>query len=161
MEEKMLIFEMRDIVKVYFDGIKVFYGVIVQVYEGEIFGFFGENGVGKMIFMKIFFGMFKLINGKIFFRGKEVWFKSFVDVIVNGIGMVYQYFMFVDVFMVLENIILGMEGYGLFFKIDLEKVCGEIKVFMDELNFQVFFDVLVENFFVGVQQRVEILKMFY
>lgn len=114
-----------------------------------------------MIFMKIFFGMFKLINGKIFFRGKEVWFKSFVDVIVNGIGMVYQYFMFVDVFMVLENIILGMEGYGLFFKIDLEKVCGEIKVFMDELNFQVFFDVLVENFFVGVQQRVEILKMFY
>lgn len=29
MEEKMLIFEMRDIVKVYFDGIKVFYGVIV------------------------------------------------------------------------------------------------------------------------------------
>lgn len=152
---------MRDIVKVYPDGTKALHGVTVQVYEGEILGLLGENGAGKTTLMKILFGMLKPTNGKIFLRGKEVRFKSPADAIANGIGMVHQHFTLVDVFTALENIILGMEGHGLFSKIDLEKARGEIKALMDELNFQVPLDVPVENLPVGVQQRVEILKMLY
>ncbi|BAD84847.1 ABC-type transport system, ATPase component [Thermococcus kodakarensis KOD1] len=161
MEEKTPILEMRDIVKVYPDGTKALHGVTVQVYEGEILGLLGENGAGKTTLMKILFGMLKPTNGKIFLRGKEVRFKSPADAIANGIGMVHQHFTLVDVFTALENIILGMEGHGLFSKIDLEKARGEIKALMDELNFQVPLDVPVENLPVGVQQRVEILKMLY
>lgn len=161
MEEKTPILEMRDIVKVYPDGTKALHGVTVQVYEGEILGLLGENGAGKTTLMKILFGMLKPTDGKIFLRGKEVRFKSPADAIANGIGMVHQHFTLVDVFTALENIILGMEGHGLFSKIDLEKARGKIKALMDELNFQVPLDVPVENLPVGVQQRVEILKMLY
>ena len=161
MEEKTPILEMRDIVKVYPDGTKALQGVTVQVYEGEILGLLGENGAGKTTLMKILFGMLKPTEGKIFLKGKEVRFKSPADAIANGIGMVHQHFTLVDVFTALENIILGMEGHGLFSKIDLEKARGKIKALMDELNFQVPLDVPVENLPVGVQQRVEILKMLY
>ncbi|AIU70426.1 ABC transporter ATP-binding protein [Thermococcus eurythermalis] len=161
MEERTPVLEMRDIVKVYPDGTKALKGVTVKVYEGEILGLLGENGAGKTTLMKILFGMLKPTKGKIFLRGKEVHFKSPADAIANGIGMVHQHFTLVDVFNALENIILGMEGHGLLSKIDVENARKKLQKLMDELNFQVPLDVPVENLPVGVQQRIEILKMLY
>lgn len=161
MEERTPVLEMRDIVKVYPDGTKALKGVTVKVYEGEILGLLGENGAGKTTLMKILFGMLKPTKGKIFLRGKEVHFKSPADAIANGIGMVHQHFTLVDVFNALENIILGMEGHGLLSKIDVENARKKLQKLMDELNFQVPLDVPVENLSVGVQQRIEILKMLY
>lgn len=161
MEERTPVLEMRDIVKVYPDGTKALKGVTIKVYEGEILGLLGENGAGKTTLMKVLFGMLKPTKGKIFLRGKEVHFKSPADAIANGIGMVHQHFTLVDVFNALENIILGMEGHGLLSKIDVENARKKLQKLMDELNFQVPLDVPVENLPVGVQQRIEILKMLY
>ncbi|ASJ00866.1 ABC transporter ATP-binding protein [Thermococcus gorgonarius] len=161
MEEKTPVLEMRDIVKVYPDGTKALKGVTIKVYEGEILGLLGENGAGKTTLMKILFGMLKPTRGKIILRGKEVRFKSPADAIANGIGMVHQHFTLVEVFNALENIILGMEGHGLLSKIDMENARKKLQKLMDELNFQVPLDVPVENLPVGVQQRIEILKMLY
>ncbi|WP_456423935.1 ABC transporter ATP-binding protein [Thermococcus sp.] len=161
MEERTPVLEMRDIVKVYPDGTKALKGVTIKVYEGEILGLLGENGAGKTTLMKVLFGMLKPTRGKIFLRGKEVRFKSPADAIANGIGMVHQHFTLVEVFNALENIILGMEGHGLFSKIDVENARKKLQKLMDELNFQVPLDVPVENLPVGVQQRIEILKMLY
>ncbi|WP_297469697.1 ABC transporter ATP-binding protein [Thermococcus sp.] len=161
MEEQTPVLEMRDIVKVYPDGTKALKGVTIKVYEGEILGLLGENGAGKTTLMKILFGMLKPTKGKIFLRGKEVRFKSPADAIANGIGMVHQHFTLVEVFNALENIILRMEGHGLLSKIDVENARKKLQKLMDELNFQVPLDVPVENLPVGVQQRIEILKMLY
>ncbi|WP_297063853.1 ABC transporter ATP-binding protein [Thermococcus sp.] len=161
MEEQTPVLEMRDIVKVYPDGTKALKGVTIKVYEGEILGLLGENGAGKTTLMKILFGMLKPTKGKIFLRGKEVRFKSPADAIANGIGMVHQHFTLVEVFNALENIILGMEGHGLLSKIDVESARKKLQKLMDELNFQVPLDVPVENLPVGIQQRIEILKMLY
>ena len=161
MEERTPVLEMRDIVKVYPDGTKALKGVTIQVYEGEILGLLGENGAGKTTLMKILFGMLKPTKGKIFLRGEEVRFKSPADAIASGIGMVHQHFTLVEVFTALENIILGREGHGLFSKIDVENARKKLQKLMDELNFQVPLDVPVENLPVGVQQRIEILKMLY
>ncbi|WP_099211375.1 ABC transporter ATP-binding protein [Thermococcus henrietii] len=161
MEERTPVLEMRDIVKVYPDGTKALKGVTIKVYEGEILGLLGENGAGKTTLMKVLFGMLKPTKGKIFLRGKEVRFKSPADAIANGIGMVHQHFTLVEVFNALENIILGMEGHGLLSKIDVENARRKLQKLMDELNFQVPLDVPVENLPVGVQQRIEILKMLY
>ncbi len=161
MEERTPVLEMRDIVKVYPDGTKALKGVTIKVYEGEILGLLGENGAGKTTLMKVLFGMLKPTRGKIFLRGKEVRFKSPADAIANGIGMVHQHFTLVEVFNALENIILGMEGHGIFSKIDVENARKKLQKLMDELNFQVPLDVPVENLPVGVQQRIEILKMLY
>ncbi|WP_457751799.1 ABC transporter ATP-binding protein [Thermococcus sp.] len=161
MEERRPVLEMRDIVKIYPDGTQALKGVTIKVYEGEILGLLGENGAGKTTLMKILFGMLKPTSGKIFLRGQETHFKSPADAIANGIGMVHQHFTLVDVFNALENIILGMEGHGLFSKIDVENARKKLQKLMDELNFQVSLDVPVEKLPVGTQQRIEILKMLY
>ncbi|NJE61076.1 ABC transporter ATP-binding protein [Thermococcus sp. 21S7] len=161
MEEQTPVLEMREIVKVYPDGTRALKGVTLKVYEGEILGLLGENGAGKTTLMKVLFGMLKPTKGKIFLRGNEVRFKSPADAIANGIGMVHQHFTLVEVFNALENIILGMEGHELLSKIDVENARKKLQRLMDELNFQVPLDVPVENLPVGVQQRIEILKMLY
>ncbi|ALV61807.1 Ribose ABC transport system, ATP-binding protein RbsA [Thermococcus sp. 2319x1] len=155
------IIEMKGIVKIYPDGTKALKGVDFSVKKGEIHGLLGENGAGKTTLMKILSGMLHPTEGKIFVNGKEVRFKSPADALANGIGMVHQHFTLVDVFDGLHNIILGMEGHGLFSKIDVEKAKGKLQKLMDELNFQVPLDVPVENLPVGVQQRIEILKTLY
>ncbi len=161
MEEETPLLEMRNIVKVYPDGTKALKGVDVKVYNGEILGLLGENGAGKTTLMKILFGMLKPTKGTILLNGREVHFKSPADALTNGIGMVHQHFTLVEVFNALENIILGMEGHGLFSRIDVDKARKKLQKLMDELNFQVPLDVPVENLPVGVQQRIEILKMLY
>ena len=161
MNEETPLLEMRNIVKVYSDGTKALKGVDIKVYRGEILGLLGENGAGKTTLMKILFGMLKPTRGTILLNGKEVRFKSPADALANGIGMVHQHFTLVEVFNALENIILGMEGHGLFSKIDVENARRKLQKLMDELNFQVPLDVPVENLPVGVQQRIEILKMLY
>ncbi|GAB6101938.1 ABC transporter ATP-binding protein [Thermococcus atlanticus] len=159
--EKVPVLEMKNIVKIYPDGTEALKGVDLKVYEGEILGLLGENGAGKTTLMKVLFGMLKPTDGRIYLRGKEVRFKSPADALKSGIGMVHQHFTLVEVFNALENIILGMEGHGLLSKIDVDKARDKLQTLMDELNFQVPLDVPVENLPVGVQQRIEILKMLF
>jgi len=160
MEEKPLI-EMKGIVKVYPDGTRTLKGVDFSVKKGEIHGLLGENGAGKTTLMKILSGMLKPTDGRIYINGEEAAFKSPADALSKGIGIVHQHFTLVDVFDALHNIILGMEGHGLFSKIDVGRAKRKLQKVMDELNFQVPLDVPVENLPVGVQQRIEILKMLY
>ena len=150
MEEKPLI-EMKGIVKVYPDGTRALKGVDFSVRKGEIHGLLGENGAGKTTLMKILSGMLKATEGKIYINGEEAAFKSPADALSKGIGIVHQHFTLVDVFDALHNIILGMEGHGLFSKIDVEGARGKLQRVMDELNFQVPLDVPVEKLPVGVQ----------
>ena len=155
------IIEMKGIVKVYPDGTKALKGVDFSVKQGEIHGLLGENGAGKTTLMKILSGMLHPTEGKIYVRGKEVRFKSPADALANGIGMVHQHFTLVEVFDALHNIILGMEGHGLFSKINVDKAREKLKKLMEDLNFRVPLDVPVEDLPVGVQQRIEILKMLF
>ncbi|WP_048148713.1 ABC transporter ATP-binding protein [Palaeococcus ferrophilus] len=159
--ERTPIIEMKEIVKVYPDGTRALKGVDLTVYKGEILGLLGENGAGKTTLMKILFGMLSPTDGKIFVNGEELHFKSPSDAIAHGIGMVHQHFTLVDVFDALHNIILGMEGHGLFSKIDVDNAKKKLQRLMDDLNFQVPLEVPVEDLPVGVQQRIEILKMLY
>ncbi len=159
--EETPILEMKGIVKIYPDGTKALKGVDLTVYKGEILGLLGENGAGKTTLMKILFGMLHPTAGKIYVRGEEVRFKSPADALANGIGMVHQHFTLVEVFDALHNIILGMEGHGLFSKIDVERAKEKLRTLMEDLNFRVPLDVPVEDLPVGVQQRIEILKMLF
>ncbi len=161
MEKETPLLEMRNIVKVYSDGTKALKGVDIQVYKGEILGLLGENGAGKTTLMKILFGMLKPTQGSILLNGEKIRFKSPADALADRIGMVHQHFTLVEVFNAPENIILGREGHGLLSKINVDNARKKLQALMDELNFQVPLDVPVENLPVGVQQRIEILKMLY
>ena len=134
--------------------------ITLQVRPGEIHALLGENGAGKSTLMSVLFGLYKPDRGTIKVKGKEV--KISNPNVANdlGIGMVHQHFKLVHNFTVTENIILGNEKLkGL--KIDIDYARQRIKELSNRYKLAVDPDVRIEDISVGMQQRVEILKMLY
>ncbi|WP_139904916.1 ABC transporter ATP-binding protein [Clostridium thermarum] len=153
------IIEMLNIRKE-FSGIVANDNITLQVKPGEIHALLGENGAGKSTLMSVLFGLYKPDAGMIKVKGKEVKITS--PNIANdlGIGMVHQHFKLVHNFTVTENIILGIERVrgG---KIDIASASKRIKELSDRYKLSVDPDAVIEDITVGMQQRVEILKMLY
>ena len=104
--------EMKDITKIYPNGVAANEGACFSLAEGEIHAVAGENGAGKSTLMKMLSGAEKPTSGEIFFRGERVNFRSAKDAQALGIGMVWQHFMLVNEFPVYRNIFLGCEDCG-------------------------------------------------
>ena len=99
--------EMRDIAKVYPNGVRANDNVTFEVRPGEIHALVGENGAGKSTLMKILYGMERPTSGQILLRGQPVAIHNPQEAIRLGIGMVHQNFMLVPSFTVAENVVLG------------------------------------------------------
>ena len=143
-----------------FPGIVANDNITLQLKEGEIHALLGENGAGKSTLMGMLFGMYKPDRGSIKVRGKEV--KISNPNVANdlGIGMVHQHFKLVSNFTVTENIILGCEPRkGL--TVDIKKAAKKIEELSKKYGLNVDPYAKIEDISVGMQQRVEILKMLY
>lgn len=153
------IIEMLNITKV-FPGIIANDNITLKLRKGEIHALLGENGAGKSTLMSVLFGLYQAEQGEIHKNGQKVEINNPNDANALGIGMVHQHFKLVDVFTVLENIILGVEPNKMGF---LKKKEAREKIInlSDQYGLKVNPDALVENISVGMQQRVEILKMLY
>lgn len=141
-----------------FPGIVANDDITLQVEEREIHAILGENGAGKSTLMSILFGLYHADQGTIKVRGKEVTINSPNDAFRLGIGMVHQHFQLVHNFTVTENIILGQEG-GFF--MDKKSASKKIKELSVKYGLNIEPDMIIEDITVGMQQRVEILKMLY
>ncbi|MFA7129234.1 MAG: ABC transporter ATP-binding protein, partial [Sphaerochaeta sp.] len=141
-----------------FPGIVANDDITLQVEQGEIHAILGENGAGKSTLMSILFGLYHADRGQILIRGKEVHINSPNDANDLGIGMVHQHFQLVHNFTVTENIILGKEGS---FFLDRKSASRKIKALSEKYGLNIDPDMMIENITVGMQQRVEILKMLY
>jgi simple sugar transport system ATP-binding protein len=141
-----------------FPGIVANDNITLQVEKGEIHAILGENGAGKSTLMSILFGLYHADRGTIKVRGKEVHIASPNDATDLGIGMVHQHFQLVQNFTVTENIILGMEG-GFF--LDRKSAGKKIKALSEQYGLSINPESVIEDITVGMQQRVEILKMLY
>ena len=153
------IIEMLHITKE-FPGILANDDITLQLKKGEIHALLGENGAGKSTLMSVLFGLQQAEKGEIKKDGKVVKINNPKDANNLGIGMVHQHFKLVEIFTVLENIILGVEPNKMGF---LEKKEAREKVIQlsKQYGLQVDTDAIVEKISVGMQQRVEILKMLY
>jgi len=153
------VIEMCNITKE-FPGIIANDDVTLQLRRGEIHALLGENGAGKSTLMSVLFGLYQPEKGEIRKDGKKVTIKNPNDANDLGIGMVHQHFKLVDVFTVLDNIILGVEPNTAGF---LKKKQAREKVIKlsEAYGLSVDPDALVEDITVGMQQRTEILKMLY
>jgi len=129
--------------------------------QGEVLALLGENGAGKTTLMNILYGLYSPDEGDIYIRGGKADIHNPGDAISLGIGMVHQHFMLVPVFTVTENVMLGAETteYGVFLKRNTVK--GEIEAISSNYSLDVDPDCLIEELSVGVQQRVEIIKILY
>ena len=151
--------EMRSIRK-QFPGILANDDITLELRKGEVHALLGENGAGKSTLMSILFGLYQPDAGHIKIRGKEVRIDNPNVANELGIGMVHQHFKLVHNFTVTENIVLGMEPKA-GVVLSLKGASQRIKALSEQYGLNVEPDAKIEDISVGMQQRVEILKMLY
>lgn len=159
MDPNTVVVEMKEIVKK-FGNFTANDHINLKVHKGEVLAILGENGAGKSTLMNVLYGLYKPTEGSIYINGKETEIHSPKHAIELGIGMVHQHFMLIQPFTVTENIILGVEprkGIVVDKKLAREKVL-EIS---EKYGMAVDPDAKIEDISVGMQQRVEILKVLY
>ena len=153
------VIEMRHITKE-FPGIIANDDITLQLKRGEIHALLGENGAGKSTLMSVLFGLYQPEKGEILKNGQVVKINNPNDATALGIGMVHQHFKLVECFSVLDNIILGAEDTKLGF-IQKKKAKKKVLELSNRYGLNVDINAIIEDITVGMQQRVEILKMLY
>ncbi len=153
------VIEMNHITKK-FGTFKANDDITLQVKKGEIHALLGENGAGKSTLMSVLFGLYQPEEGQIKMNGQEVKINNPNDANLLGIGMVHQHFKLVHNFTVLESIVLGHETVknGVLKMEDARKKVMELS---EKYKFKIDPDAYISDITVGMQQRVEILKMLY
>lgn len=134
--------------------------ISLKVKSNSVHCILGENGAGKSTLMKILFGVYKQDSGEIYINGKKINFNSPLDAIDSGIGMLYQHFMLIEDFTVMENVILGKEiTSGL--KLDYPKTRKALLEIIGRYNLKIELDRKVSDLSISEQQKVELLKILY
>jgi simple sugar transport system ATP-binding protein len=144
-----------------FPGVLANDRVTLQVKDNEVHAILGENGAGKSTLMSILFGLYAADSGTIRVRGKEVRIGDPNHATALGIGMVHQHFKLVHNYSVTENIILGNEPRTPWGNIGIKGAQSDIEALSKQYGLDVDPKAKVESITVGMQQRVEILKILY
>ena len=152
--------QMHGITKT-FGTFKALDGVDLDVRKQSIHAILGENGAGKSTLMNVLYGLYQADEGEILINGEKVDISSPTAAIAHGIGMVHQHFMLVENFTVTENIVLGDEVCGAAGILDPKRAREKVASIVEEYGLEVDPDAKIEDITVGMQQRVEILKVLY
>jgi len=155
-----LAFEMKHITKTYPDVVAND-DVSVSAAKGSVLCVIGENGAGKSTLMNILYGMTAPDAGEIRLHGEAVRFASSRDAMKHKVGMVFQHFMLVEELTCLENIIIGMEPVTGGLVLDRKRARTQIEEIMRQYNMHMPLDTPAGELWVGVQQKLEILKTLY
>lgn len=154
------VLELRGITK-RFPGVLANDHISIDLKKGEIHALLGENGAGKTTLMNILYGLYKPDEGEIYVKGKKLDVNTPRDAIMAGVGMVHQHFMLVPVFTVTENVMLGDEDLLPGGFLDRRKAAERIKEISEQYNLDVDPSSYVKDLPVGIQQRVEIIKLLF
>jgi ABC-type uncharacterized transport system ATPase subunit len=154
------VLELRGITKS-FPGVLANDHIDLTLEQGEIHALLGENGAGKTTLMNVLYGLYTPDEGQIMLNGREAQIRGPSDAISQGIGMVHQHFMLIPVMTVTENVMLGVESTrnGLF--LDQAQVARHIREISQQHGLEVDPAAYIKDISVGVQQRVEIIKVLY
>jgi ABC-type uncharacterized transport system ATPase subunit len=152
------VLEARGITK-RFPGVVADDHINFSIKAGEIHAILGENGAGKTTLMNILFGLLQPDEGSIYIRGKKVRFRSPLDAINLGIGMVHQHRKLVAAHSALENIMLGHPHAGKI--LNMKRVEQEVADLSERYGFKIDLRTKVWQLSEGEKQAVEILKALY
>jgi simple sugar transport system ATP-binding protein len=154
------VLELRGITK-RFPGVLANDHIDLTVEKGEIHALLGENGAGKTTLMNILYGLYHPDEGEIFVNGEKKVIKSPIDAIKAGVGMVHQHFMLVPVFTVTDNVMLGEEFVKFGGVLDRVRASQKVKDISDTYNLDINPNAYIKDMPVGLQQRVEIIKLLF
>lgn len=141
-----------------FPGVVACRDVSFAVEAGEIHGLLGENGAGKSTLVKVLYGLVDPDEGRIEIDGREVRIRSPRHALALGVGMVHQHFMLVPTMTVAENVALGLRSDRPPLS-RLRRVAAKVAELSQRYGFHIDPDQQVGELSVGLQQRVEILKL--
>jgi simple sugar transport system ATP-binding protein len=130
------------------------------VQQGEIHALVGENGAGKSTLVNILYGLLQPDRGSIFINGQEVQLSDPGEAIRLGIGMVHQHFMLIPPFTVAENVVLGQEP-SIGGMVDISRANEIVRELSEQYGLKVDPSAKVEALSVGIEQRIEIIKVLY
>ena len=140
-----------------FNGFVANDGISLRVRRGHVHALLGENGAGKSTLMKILYGVYRPDSGTIAIDGKPVRIDSPADARQAGIGMVFQSFMLIPAFSVIENVALSLNDLGIV--LDTRAIEARIKEISDRYDFGIDPQAKVWQLPLGAQQKVEIIKL--
>jgi simple sugar transport system ATP-binding protein len=149
---------MRGIVK-YFGSFLANDHVDLTVVPGDIHAVVGENGAGKTTLMNILYGLIHPDEGEIVIDGQLAHIRGPRDAIAAGVGMVHQHFQLVRVMTVAENVVLGQEPGRV--QLDMRRAVNDVRSLVERFGLVVEPTARIDTLPVGLQQRVEILKILY
>ncbi len=171
-----LVLKLEGITKA-FPGVLANDRIDLTLEQGEIHALLGENGAGKSTLMNILYGLYQPDGGRISLRPRdqantasqtastdglvEVKIRNPNDAITQGIGMVHQHFMLIPPLTVTENVMLGTESTRGVVFLDRADAAGRIRKISEQYGLEVDPDAYIRDLPVGVQQRVEIVKLLY
>ncbi len=153
--------ELDGITKTFPGGVVANDDVDLTIRGGEVLALVGENGAGKSTLMNILYGLYGADKGSISIDGEPLVLESPSDAIAAGIGMVHQHFMLVPVFTVAENVVLGVEPTGRAGTLQIDRARAEVRELSVTYGLEVDPDAKTGDLPVGLQQRVEILKVLF
>lgn len=154
-----MLLEMDSITKSY-GSVRANHNVNFNLRRGEVHALIGENGAGKTTLMRILYGMESPTSGQIKIEGKPVTFHDPTDAIKHKIGMVHQHFMLFPAFSIAENIVIGGEPKkGVVF--NRKQAIEQTIALSEQYGMPVDPKKKVAECSLGMQQRVEILKVLY
>ena len=155
------ILEMKNIRKTFLGGkIVANDDITLKIEKGEKHAIVGENGAGKSTLMKILNGLYQPTSGEISYHGKRSEITGPGEAAKLGIGMVYQHFMLVPTLTVAENMVLGVEPKK-GFSLDIETAREEVRRVSEKYGLKIDPNAIISDLSVGMQQRVEILKILF
>lgn len=159
--DKIPVLEVRGVTKRFGSSVVANDHVSFTLHRGEVHALLGENGAGKSTLVKIIYGLQQPDEGTILMNGEEVTLKNSAMAIEKGIGMVHQELMLIPYMTVAENVTLGQEITKNRFRLDHKKAEDTIKRLTEEYGFDMDAAAPVHKLPIGVQQRVEIVKLLY
>lgn len=128
---------------------------------GLIHAVLGENGAGKSTLMKVLFGLHQPTAGQIFLDGQEIVWRSSMDAISRGLGMVQQHFSLVGPLSAIDNIMLGAEVCSSTGRLDRKTAISRLESVLPSASLALPWETPVADLTVGQKQRVEILKLLF
>ena len=154
-----------------FQGISKAFGSVLankditfSVQRGTVHGLVGENGAGKSTLMKILFGLYQPDQGEIYFKGNVLKNFSPIEAKKIGIGMVHQHFMLAGPVPAIDHIILDQKESPKFFgdllvPLPRSQILKKMQTLSSQFKMPVPWEKPIEDLSVGIQQRIEILKI--
>ncbi len=139
-----------------FPGVIALNNINLEIHKGTVHALLGENGAGKSTLVKILYGIYTPDEGRIYFDGKPATIASPIDAIRLGIVMVSQSPQIIDRLTIAENIILGLEEYGLFSPISFVK--KKVREVAEKVGIKIDPDTEVWKLSYTQKQLVEITR---